>query len=78
MDHITARSRYDPRPSWRARVRTTQPVRQPMITDKAPAHFRWRHQLLFGMAKNLDYRLVPGERIFSRNIKVGTEKLATR
>jgi peptide/nickel transport system substrate-binding protein len=41
-----------------------------VITDEAPAHFLWRHQLLFGMAKNIDYRPLPSERIFGWNMKV--------
>jgi len=41
-----------------------------VITDEAPAHFLWRHQLLFGMAKNVDYRPLPSERIFGWNMKV--------
>ncbi len=41
-----------------------------LITDEAPAHFLWRHQLLFGMAKNVDYRPLPSERIFGWNMRV--------
>lgn len=41
-----------------------------LITEEAPAHFLWRHQLLFGMAKNIDYRPLPSERIYGWNIKV--------
>jgi len=41
-----------------------------VITEEAPAHFLWRHQLLFGMAKNIDYRPLPSERIFGWNMKV--------
>jgi len=41
-----------------------------LITDEAPAQFMWRHQLLFGMAKNIDYRPLPSERIFGWNMKV--------
>jgi len=41
-----------------------------VITDDAPAHFLWRHQLLFGMAKNIDYRPLPSERIYGWNMKV--------
>lgn len=41
-----------------------------VITEEAPAHFLWRHQLLFGMAKNVDYRPLPSERIFGWNMKV--------
>ena len=41
-----------------------------LITEDAPAHFLWRHQLLFGLAKNVDYRPLPSERIYGWNIKV--------
>lgn len=41
-----------------------------LITEEAPAHFLWRHQLLFGLAKNIDYRPLPSERIYGWNIKV--------
>jgi peptide/nickel transport system substrate-binding protein len=41
-----------------------------VITDDAPAHFLWRHQLLFGLAKNVDYRPLPSERVYGWNMKV--------
>lgn len=41
-----------------------------LITEEAPAHFLWRHQLLYGLAKNVDYMPLPSERIFAWNIKV--------
>jgi peptide/nickel transport system substrate-binding protein len=41
-----------------------------LITEEAPAHFLWRHQLLFGLAKNVDYRPLPSERIYAWNMKV--------
>jgi peptide/nickel transport system substrate-binding protein len=41
-----------------------------LITEEAPAHFLWRHQLLFAMAKNVDYRPLPSERIYGWNMKV--------
>ena len=41
-----------------------------LITEEAPAHFLWRHQLLFGMTKNIDYRPLPSERIYGVNIRV--------
>jgi peptide/nickel transport system substrate-binding protein len=41
-----------------------------LITEEAPAHFLWRHQLLFGLAKNVDYKPLPSERIYGWNIKV--------
>ncbi len=41
-----------------------------LITEEAPAHFLWRHQLLFGMTKNIDYKPIPSERIYGVNIRV--------
>lgn len=41
-----------------------------LITEEAPAHFLWRHQLLFGLAKNVDYKPLPSERIYGWNIRV--------
>jgi peptide/nickel transport system substrate-binding protein len=41
-----------------------------LITEEAPAQFMWRHQLLFGLAKNVDYRPLPSERIYGWNMKV--------
>ncbi|TAK02904.1 peptide ABC transporter substrate-binding protein [bacterium] len=41
-----------------------------LITEEAPAHFLWRHELLFGMAKNIDYKPIPSERIYGVNIRV--------
>ena len=41
-----------------------------LITEEAPAHFLWRHQLLFGMTKNVEYKPLPSERIYAFNIRV--------
>jgi len=41
-----------------------------LLTEEAPAQFMWRHQLLFGLAKNVDYRPLPSERIYGWNMKV--------
>jgi peptide/nickel transport system substrate-binding protein len=41
-----------------------------LITEEAPAHFLWRHQLLYGSAKNLDYKPRPNGRIFGEDIRV--------
>jgi peptide/nickel transport system substrate-binding protein len=41
-----------------------------VITEDAPAHFLWRHQLLFGLANNVDYKPLPSERIYGWNMKV--------
>jgi hypothetical protein len=41
-----------------------------LITEEAPAHFLWRHQLLYGIAKNIDYKPRPNGRIFGEDIRV--------
>ena len=41
-----------------------------LVTEEAPAHFLWRHQLLFGMTKNIEYKPLPSERIYAFNIRV--------
>ncbi len=40
------------------------------ITDEAPAHFLWRHQLLYGVARNIDYKPTPYNRVFGLDIRV--------
>lgn len=40
------------------------------VTEEAPAHFLWRHQLLYGIAKNVDYKPTPYNRIFGLDIRV--------
>jgi peptide/nickel transport system substrate-binding protein len=40
------------------------------VTEEAPAHFLWRHQLLYGIAKNVDYKPTPYSRIFGLDIRV--------
>ena len=41
-----------------------------LITEEAPAHFLWRHQLLYGSTKNIDYKPRPNGRIFGEDIRV--------
>jgi peptide/nickel transport system substrate-binding protein len=41
-----------------------------LIVEDAPAHFLWRHQLLDGASRKIDYRPRPDLRIFGLNIKV--------
>jgi peptide/nickel transport system substrate-binding protein len=41
-----------------------------LITEEAPAQFMWRHQLLWGMAHNVDDRPLPSERICGGTMKV--------
>lgn len=40
------------------------------ITKKAPACFQWRHQLLYGITKNVSYQPLPTGRIFGTDIDV--------
>ncbi len=41
-----------------------------LITDEAPAHFLWRHQLADGVSKNIEYKPRPDLRIYGLNIRV--------
>jgi peptide/nickel transport system substrate-binding protein len=41
-----------------------------LITEEAPAHFLWRHQLTDGISKNIEYKARPDLRVFGLNIKV--------
>lgn len=41
-----------------------------LITDMAPACFQWRHQLLWGMANNIDYQPPADARIYGMDISV--------
>jgi peptide/nickel transport system substrate-binding protein len=41
-----------------------------LITEDAPAHFLWRHQMLYGIAKNIDYKPTASGRIFGDEVRV--------
>jgi len=41
-----------------------------LITEEAPAHFLWRHQLLWGLAGNIDYKPRPDQRVMGLDIRV--------
>ena len=41
-----------------------------IITDEAPACFMWRHKLLWGVAKTLDYTPLPDARVYGLDMKV--------
>ena len=41
-----------------------------LITEDAPAHFLWRHQMLYGIAKDIDYKPTPSGRLFGDDIRV--------
>jgi peptide/nickel transport system substrate-binding protein len=40
------------------------------IEDAAPACFMWRHQMLYGEAKNVEHTVDPGGRVFGTRIVV--------
>jgi peptide/nickel transport system substrate-binding protein len=40
------------------------------IEDAAPACFMWRHQMLYGEAKNIEHKVDPGGRIFGTRVIV--------
>lgn len=42
-----------------------------LVTEEAPAHFLWRHKLLHGVSKKIDYRPRPDDRLYvHENIRV--------
>jgi peptide/nickel transport system substrate-binding protein len=41
-----------------------------IITEEAPACFMWRHKLLWGLNKRVDYKPLPDGRIFGIDMKV--------
>ncbi|MDP6558705.1 MAG: ABC transporter substrate-binding protein [Candidatus Binatia bacterium] len=41
-----------------------------VITEEAPAHFMWRHQMLWGLANKLNYKPRPDSRIYGLEIGV--------
>ena len=41
-----------------------------IITEEAPACFLWRHKLLWGLSKRVEYKPLPDARIFAMDIKV--------
>lgn len=41
-----------------------------LITEEAPAHFLWRHQMLYGTARNIEHKPTPSGRMFGAEIRV--------
>ncbi len=41
-----------------------------LITEEAPAHFMWRHKLLWGLSNKIDYKPLPDARIYGLHMKV--------
>jgi len=60
-----ARATFDP-----AKRKKVLSEAMSLITEEAPAHFLWRHQFLYGIAKNVEFRPRPNGRIFAEDIRV--------
>ncbi len=41
-----------------------------LLTEEAPGHFMWTHNLLWGMSKSIEYKPRPDARIFANEIRV--------
>lgn len=41
-----------------------------VLTEEAPACFMWRHKMIYGLAKQIDYKPTPSGRIFGEDIRV--------
>ncbi len=41
-----------------------------LLTEEAPACFMWRHKMIYGMAKNIDYKPTPSGRMFGEDMRV--------
>jgi len=67
FDKLLAQERQTFDPSKRKKVLSEA---MSLLTEEAPAHFLWRHQMLYGVAKNIDYKPTPSGRIFGDEIRV--------
>ncbi|MGH7927395.1 MAG: ABC transporter substrate-binding protein, partial [Candidatus Binatia bacterium] len=67
LDKLLAEERktFDPE---KRKQKLTEAMR--FITEEAPACFLWRHQLLWGMANNIEYKPRPDARIMAADIHV--------
>jgi len=67
LDQLLAQERqiFDPVKRKRALVEAMS-----LITEEAPAHFLWRHKLLWGIAKDIDCKPRPDTRIVGLDIRV--------
>jgi peptide/nickel transport system substrate-binding protein len=67
VDALFAKSRaaFDPTERKRALAQLMS-----MLTEEAPADFLWRHKMLMGLAKNVEYQPRPDDRIYAQNIRV--------
>jgi peptide/nickel transport system substrate-binding protein len=67
LDKLLAQERQTFDPAKRKRILFQA---MSLITEEAPAHFLWRHQLTDGISKNIEYKARPDSRVFGLNIKV--------
>ena len=67
LDKLLATERQTFEPAKRKKVLSEA---MSVITDEAPACFMWRHKMIYGMAKNIDYKPTPSGRIFGEDIRV--------
>lgn len=67
LDKLLAQERQTFEPAKRRKVLSEA---MSVITDDAPACFMWRHKMIYGIAKNLDYKPTPSGRIFGEDIRV--------
>ena len=67
LDNLLASERQTFEPAKRKKVLSEA---MSVITEDAPACFMWRHKMIYGMAKNIDYKPTPSGRIFGEDIRV--------
>jgi peptide/nickel transport system substrate-binding protein len=67
LDNLLATERQTFEPAKRKKVLSEA---MSVITDDAPACFMWRHKMIYGMAKQIDYKPTPSGRIFGEDIRV--------
>ena len=67
LDKLLATERQTFEPAKRKKVLSEA---MGVITEEAPACFMWRHKMIYGMAKQIDYKPTPSGRIFGEDIRV--------
>jgi peptide/nickel transport system substrate-binding protein len=67
LDKLLATERQTFEPAKRKKILAEA---MSLITEEAPACFMWRHKMIYGMAKQIDYKPTPSGRIFGEDIRV--------
>lgn len=67
LDKLLAEERQTFDPTNRKKVLSEA---MSIITEDAPAHFLWRHQLTYGLARNIEHKPRPDLRIFGLEVRV--------